>query len=129
MPSLALLVHRVADLDEGGLLLVVAEAIGRHISKDDFPDPLRLQVVVDLDGNVSDAGPRVEQDGGDVGLLIREGSHLQPGLEIVHQMLGKSVAHNYEAVVCVGVAVSEGRKGEAGDSYFGDLMAERGDVI
>ena len=60
MPSLALLVHRVADLDEGGLLLVVAEAISRYISKYNLPDPFRLQVVVDLDGDVCDAGPGVE---------------------------------------------------------------------
>ena len=129
MSSLTLLVHRVADLDEGGLLLVVAEAIGRHISKDDFPDPFRLQVVVDLDGDVCDAGPGVEQNGRDVGLLVLEGGHLEPGLEIVDEVLGKNVAHNYEAVLYAGMAVPEGGKGEAGNSYPGDLMAEGGNII
>ena len=129
MPSMALLVHRVADLDEGRLLLVIAEAVGTDLSKDHLPDALGLQVVVDPGRNVGDAGPRVKQDGGNVGLLILEGSNLQPGLEIVNQMRGKSVAHDYEPVICVGVAVSERGNREAGDSYFRDLVTEWGDVI
>ena len=60
MSSLTLLVHRVADLDEGRLLLVIAKAVGTDISEDHLPDALGLQVVVDPGRDVGDAGPGVE---------------------------------------------------------------------
>ena len=129
MPSLALFVHHVADLDEGGLLLVVAKAIRRYIRKYNLPDPFCLQMVVDLVGDVSDARPGVKQDGGDERLLVLEGSHLEPGLEVADEVLSEGVAHDDEAVFNTGVAIPEGGKGEAGNSNLGDLMAQGGNVI
>ena len=129
MPGLALLVHHVADLDEGGLLLVITEAVRGDISEDDLPDPFRLEVVVDLGGDICDTGPGVEQDGGDVRLPVLEGGHLESGPEVVDEMLSEGVAYNYEPVFCTGVAVPEGGKGEAWNSYFWDLMAEGRYVI
>ena len=86
-------------------------------------------MVVDLVGDVSDAGPGVEQDGGDERLLVLEGSRLEPGLEVVDEVLGKGVAHDDEAMFNTGVAIPEGRKGEAGNSDLWNLVAVRGNVI
>ena len=127
--SLTLFVDHVADLDEGGLLLIIAETVSRNIGEDYFPDPFRLQVVMDLVGDVRDAGPGVEQDGGDERLLVPEGSRLEPGLEVVDEVLGEGVAHDDESMFNTGVAIPERRKGEAGNSDLWDLVAVRGNVI
>ena len=128
MSSLTLLVHRVADLDQGGFLLVIAKAVSTNIGEDHLPDALGLQVVVDPGRDVGDAGSRVKQDGGNVGLLVLEGSHLQPGLEVVDQVRGKGVAHNNKPVVCIGVAVSERGDREGRDPNSWDLVTEWKDV-
>ena len=129
MPGLTLLIHHVADFDERGLLLIIAEAEGRDVGEDDLPDPLGLQVVVDPGGDVRYAGPGVEQYRGDEWLLVLEGGHLKTSLEVVDEVLGEDVAHDDESVILAGMAVLEGGEGKTWDPYFGDLMAEGGYVI
>ena len=129
MSSLTLLVHRIADLDQGRFLLIIAKAVGSNIGEDHLPDGLGLQVVMDLGRDVGDTRSRVKQNGGDVGLLVLEGSDLQPGLEIVDQVRSKGVAHDDKPVVCIGVAVAERGNREARDPNLWDLVTEWGDVI
>ena len=127
--GLALFVDHVADLDEGGLLLIIAESKSRNIGEDYSPDSFRHQVVMNLVGDVRDAGPGAEQDGGDERLLVPEGGRLEPSLEVVDKVLGEGVAHDDESVFHTGVTIPERRKGEAGNSDLRDLVAVRGNVI
>ena len=81
--SLTLFIDHVADLDEGRLLFIIAETISRNVGKDYLPDPFRLQVVMDLVGDVRDAGPGVEQDGGMNGCLCLKEAAWSPVLKLL----------------------------------------------
>ena len=74
--GLTALVDLVDDLDQGGLLLVIAEGAGGDIQEDYLPERLGLDEVLNPGGHVGDAWPDVKDDWREELDPVDEGSSL-----------------------------------------------------
>ena len=119
----------MANLDQRGLLLVIANSVSAHVREDDAPQGLGLDELVDTRRHVDDAGPVVDDSGGNELLLVNEGCGLQSGLELLGEVGGKRAANNDGAVIRIQVPVAEVRDRRVRGPDLNDLMSIQGDVI
>ena len=119
----------MANLNQRGLLLIIAHPECTHVREDDSPQGLGLDKLVDVHGHVGDARPVVDDNGVNELLLVDEGCGLQSSLEVPGEVGGKRAANDDGAVISIQVTVAEVRDRGARGPDLDDLMSERGNIV
>ena len=120
------LIDGVTQLNQRGLLFVVANSVCANISEDDAPQGLGLDEVVEARRHVDDAGPVVDHGGGDELLLVHECGSLQSSLEFSGKVGGQRATDDDGTVISIQMPVTEVRDGRARGPDLNDLMSIRG---
>ena len=129
MTGVTLLIHRVAQLNECRLLLIITDTKSTDVSKDNSPDGFGLDDVVEESGDVKNTRPGVDDCGGDEPLLVLKRRGLQASLELASEVRGEDATDNGSTVVGAEVPIAEMGEGSAGGSDVYNLMGVRGDII